>query len=70
MVANISEEALTISQATVSDFHTVHETLHKLQENQENISHAVAQQLTYVKQLFEINGVHAEAIANLSGIIK
>lgn len=70
MVANFSEEALTISQATVFDLHTVHETLHKLQGNQENISHAVAQQLTYVKQLYEINGFHAEAIANLSGIIK
>jgi hypothetical protein len=38
--------------------------------NEEDKSHAVAQQLTCIKQLYEIKGFHAETFANLLGTVK
>ena len=47
---NVGETALKalFGTATISDLHTVHETLDKSQEKQVDISQVVAQQLTYI----------------------
>jgi len=53
--------------ATVSDVHMIHEVLDELQQRNSDIAHSVSNQLSYVKDLGNVN---AEAIANMSSVVK
>ena len=56
--------------AVDSDITSLHNTFDELQLRQQDIVHSVANQLTYIKKLDTITSVNADAIANLSGIIR
>ena len=53
-----------------SDITSLHNNFDELQLRQQDIVHSVANQLTYIKKLDTITSVNADAIANLSGIIR
>ena len=56
--------------AVDSDITSLHNNFDELQLRQQDIVHSVANQLTYIKKLDTITSVNADAIANLSGIIR
>ena len=56
--------------ATIADVQQLHDTLNELQLQNSDITHSLANQLTYVKRLSTATDVNAEAIANLSSIVK
>ena len=53
--------------ATVTGVYALHEELEELRQRNSDIAHSVSYQLSYVKDLGKVN---AEAIANLSSVIK
>ena len=56
--------------AVDSDITSLHSNFDELQSRQQAIVHSVANQLTYIKKLDTVTSVNADAIANLSGIIR
>ena len=56
--------------ATVSDLHMLHETLDELKSKDVDIAHSLANQVTYVKSLDHTVRVNADAILNLSTLLK
>ena len=56
--------------AVVSDVTSLHDSFDELESRQQDIVHSVTDQLTYIKKLDTITSVNADAIANLSGIIR
>jgi len=56
--------------ATTSDIHLLHDLLNELQFQNSDISHFLANQFPYVKELNTAVKIDTEAIANLSNIIK
>ena len=56
--------------ATNSDIHLLHNTLNELQSSTFDIAHSVSNQVTYVKKLDTATKVNANAVANLSSIVK
>jgi hypothetical protein len=56
--------------AVDSDITSLHNNFDELQSTQQDIGHSVANQLTYIKKLDTITSVNADAVANLSGIIR
>ena len=56
--------------AVDSDITSLHNNFDELQFRQQDIVHSVANQLTYIKKLDTITNVNADAIANLSDIIR
>ena len=59
-----------LGTATVSDIHDLHEVISELQSNQRDVIHSISKQVTYIKNLDTMTGVEADAIANLSGIVR
>jgi len=53
--------------STVADIHSIHEAADELQQRNSDIVHSVSNQLTYAKDLGKVK---AEAIANLSSVVK
>jgi len=56
--------------AKIADVQQLHDTLNELQLQNSDITHSLSNELTYVKRLSTANDVNAEAIANLSSIVK
>jgi ABC-type transporter Mla subunit MlaD len=56
--------------AAVCDVTLLHNTVNELQSNQKDIIHSVTDQFTYIRKLDSIASINADAIANLSGIVK
>jgi hypothetical protein len=56
--------------ATVSDIHLLHDIIDELKQKNSDITHSLSNQLTYVKDLSTSSKVNADAIANLSSILK
>jgi len=56
--------------ATMSELHTLHETLDELKFKDIDITRSVANQVTYVKSLDHAVRVNSDAILNLSIILK
>ena len=56
--------------AVDADIISLHNNFAELQSRQQDIVHSVANQLTYMKKLDTVTSVNADAIANLSGIIR
>jgi len=56
--------------AVDSDITSLHNNFDELQPRQQDIVHSVANQLTCIKKLDTITSMNADAIANLSGIIR
>ena len=56
--------------ATVSDIHDLREVISELQSSQRDVIHSISKQVTYIKNLDMMTGVEADAIANLSNIVK
>ena len=56
--------------ASNSDIHLLHNTLNELQSSTSDIAHSVSNQVTYVKKLDTATKVNANAVANLSSILK
>ena len=56
--------------AVDSDITSLHSNFDELQSRQQAIVHSVANQLTYIKKLDTVTSVNADAIANVSGIIR
>ena len=56
--------------ATIADIKQLHDTLNDLQLQNSDITHSLSNQLTYVKKLGTATEVNAEAIANLSSVVK
>jgi len=56
--------------AVDSDIISLYNNFHELQLRQQDIVHSVANQLTYKNKLDTINSVNANAVGNLSGIIR
>ena len=55
---------------TNSDMHLLHNTLNELQSSTSDIDHSVAYQVTNVKKLDTTTKVNANALTNLSSIVK
>ena len=56
--------------ATNSDIHLLHHTLNELQSSTFDIANSVSNQVMYVKKLDTATKVNANAVANLSSIVK
>jgi len=56
--------------ATLSDLNPLHGTIDELKSKEADIVHSLASQLTYVKGLGQNTRVNADAIANMSTIVK
>jgi len=56
--------------ATISDIQELHTVFDDLQTKNADIVHSLENQLSYVKRLDKIIAINADAIANLSGIVK
>jgi len=56
--------------ATIADVQQLHDTINDLQLQNSDITHSLSNQLTYVKRLSTATELNAEAIANLSSIVK
>jgi len=56
--------------ATLSDLNQLHGTIVELKSKEADIVHSLASQLTYVKGLGQNTRVNADAIANMSTIVK
>jgi len=57
-------------KATIADVQQLHDTLNDLKLQNSDITHSLSNQLTYVKRLSTAAELNAEAIANLSSIVK
>ena len=55
---------------TIADVQQLHDTLNDLQLQNSDINRSLPNQLSYVKRLSAATEVNAEAIANLSSIVK
>jgi len=55
---------------TVSDLHTLHETLNELKSKDVDFAHSLVNQVTYVKGLDHIVSVNTDATLNFSTILK
>jgi hypothetical protein len=53
-----------------TDVHLLHDTLNELQSTNSDIVHSLFNQVTYIKKLDTTTQVNADAIANLSSIVK
>ena len=69
---NLGGEVLKaiFGMATDFDIHLLHNTLNELQYSTFDISHSVSNQVTNVKKLDTATKVNANAVANLSSIVK
>ena len=56
--------------ATIADISQLHDALDDLQIQNSDITHSLSNQLTYVKKLGIATDINAEAISNLSSIVK
>ena len=56
--------------ATLADLNKLHNTLHELEDKNSDIVHSLSNQVTYVKKLDTVTKINAEAIANLTTVIK
>ena len=56
--------------ATVADAHKLHESLNDLQASYLDVAHSLSDQLIYIKKLHFSIDLHANAIINLSSIVK
>jgi hypothetical protein len=56
--------------ATLSDSNQLHGTINELKSKKADIVHSLANQLTYVKGLGQNTRVNADAILNMSSIVK
>jgi hypothetical protein len=56
--------------ALYTDVHLLHDTLNELQSSNSDIVHSLSNQVTYAKKLDTTTQVNANAIANLSSIVK
>jgi hypothetical protein len=56
--------------ATISDVNSLHNVLDELQQRNSDIVHSLSHQVTYIKKLDATAEINANAIANLSNIIK
>jgi hypothetical protein len=56
--------------ATIADLNSLHEQVSDLRLKNADLAHSVANQLTYVKDLSVSSKVNADAIANLSSILR
>jgi RNAse (barnase) inhibitor barstar len=56
--------------ATVADAHKLHESLNDLQTSYSDVAHSLSSQLTYIKNLDSLTDLNANAITNLSSIVK
>jgi hypothetical protein len=54
----------------VADVHVLHDAINDVQIKDADIVHSLANQLTYVKDLSASSKINAEAIANLSAILR
>jgi hypothetical protein len=54
----------------VTDVHKLHDVFTELKYRNLDIVHLLANQLTYVKKLDSLSAINADAIANLSSIVK
>ena len=57
-------------KATIADILQLHDVLNYLQIQNSDITHSLSNQLTYVKKLGTATEINAEAISNLSSIVK
>ena len=60
----------TLFGTTIVDVQQLHDTLNDLQLQSSDITHSLSNQVTYVKRLSTATEINAEAIANLSSIVK
>ena len=56
--------------ATLTDLHSLHETLDDLKSRNSDIAHSLSSQISYIKNLDSTVKVSAAGIANLSNIVK
>jgi hypothetical protein len=56
--------------ATLTDLHSLHETLDKLKSRDSDIAHSLSSQISYIKNLDSTVKINAAGIANLSNIVK
>ena len=56
--------------ATIADISQLHDALNDFQIQNSDITHSLSNQLTYVKKLGTATEINAEAISNLSSIVK
>jgi hypothetical protein len=56
--------------ATLTDIHSLHETLDDLKSRDSHISHSLSSQICYIKNLDSIVKINATGTANLSNIVK
>jgi len=56
--------------ATLTDLHSLHETLDELKSRDSDIAHSLSSQISYIKNLDSTVKVNAAGIANLSNIVK
>jgi hypothetical protein len=56
--------------ATVTDIFQIQESIETLQRNNVDITHSLANQVTYIKNLDTFTRVNTEAIANMSKVVK
>jgi predicted nucleic acid-binding Zn-ribbon protein len=69
---NVGGGALKLLFVTVTDgdVEQLHETIHRLKERQDHVSHALEQQMSYFKHLDDSTTLNHQAIANLSSILR
>jgi len=56
--------------ATLTDLHSLHETLDELKSRNSDIAHSLSSQISYIKNLDSTVKINAAGIANLSNIVK
>jgi hypothetical protein len=56
--------------ATIAHIHQLHDVFEKLDSRNSDLLHSLSDQLTYVKKLNTVTADNADAIANLSNIVK
>ena len=56
--------------ATIAEVQQLHDTLNELQLQNSDITHSLYNQMTYVKRFSTATDINAEAIANLSSIVR
>jgi hypothetical protein len=55
--------------ATLTDIHSLHETLDELKSRDSDIAHSLSSQISYIKDLDSTVKINAAGIANLSNIV-
>ena len=56
--------------ATLTDLHSLHETLDELKSRDSDIVHSLSDQISYIKNLYSTAKINAAGITNLSNIVK